>query len=115
MDRQVLTHSFPKRRSSDLKGRREVSVHELMKDVGGTNCLGLFRMASLPTRRSPPHASTAWLLAEAHVTRQCFAVILRDNYDQRSRDIRILSGVVRARRAITIRLVATSFRKSFES
>src|SRR3546814_9312373 len=75
-----------------------------MKDVGGTNCLGLFRMASLPTRRSPPHASTAWLLAEAHVTRQCFAVILRDNYDQRSRDIRILSGVVRARRAISIRL-----------
>src|SRR3546814_3188015 len=78
-----------------------------MKDVGGTNCLGLFRMASLPTRRSPPHASTALLLAEAHVTRQCFAVILRDNYDQRSRDIRILYGVVRARRAISIRLVAT--------
>src|SRR3546814_20859957 len=86
-----------------------------MKDVGGTNCLGLFRMASLPTRRSPPHASTAWVLAEAHVTRQCFAVILRDNYDQRSRDIRILSGVVRARRAISRRLVATSFRKSFDS
>lgn len=120
-DRQLLFH----RQTATPAHHRDLTTHKITHMTGHKSTRSrrshilayrhsLHRAAISTAERHP----ASWLHTMLTVIRQRFAAsrsVLRDNYDQSSRDIRILSGVVRAKRAISIRLIATSFRKSLEA